>query len=229
MKWFNSSLRFLFGPASAVAIAASSAEEPGPVLPATESKAKKFSGISKIMAAIGALAIGIIFALSAFSNGESSNKITARLNCPIPGKVPENVSKAVAFKVGPTPCDYAELGDICRTLIMTEITCTWDGLELGGQTISKSLWHGQGYTEGDGSKSVVTSGYDWGVAANGDNYLSRWTETMAPELIKATWTLVSGTGSLQGITGVATIECEPPKPTDSVEECVVTGSYTLDR
>jgi len=175
----------------------------------------------------GLATLGIIFGLSAVVGTGGPETIQATLKCPIPGKHPKEISQAVPFSVGPSPCDYHVLGDICRTLIMTEITCTWEGLSLGGQRFSKSLWHGQGYTEGDGSKSVVTQGYDWGVSGAGDNYLARWTETMAPGLITANWNLVFGTGSLDGIIGEAVISCDPPKPVDTMEVCNVSGTYRL--
>lgn len=150
---------------------------------------------------------------------------TAKLSCPIPGKAAPTDVTAVAFRVGPPPPAPCT-GEACRTLILTEEHCTWDGFAIGGQAVVTSLMHGQGYIEGTGGKA---SGYDWGTVANGDSYLSRWTETLAPGGISGTWTVVLGTGSLQGLAGDATIECKPPGQTDTVEVCTVTGSYTLRR
>jgi hypothetical protein len=219
------------GPAPDVSVAASVAQVPGSESAVAESPAKgkrRLGNIPWMMAITGVLVVGASLGISAFSNSDTSNRISATLKCPIPGRNPESVSKAVAYHVGPAPCDYATMGDICRTVIMTEMTCNWEGLELGGEPVTDSLWHGQGYTEGDGVNSIVTSGYDWGVTASGDNYLSRWTEIIAPDLITAEWTIVFGTGSLQGIVGEAAIVCDPPPgPTDKIEVCSVTGSYSL--
>jgi len=176
---------------------------------------------------LGLPLLGVLMHLSIPTDTEGTGRIDATLRCPIPGKNPESVSKAVSYHVGPSPCDYATLGKICRTLVMTEITCTWEGFELGGEPVTKSLWHGQGYWEGDNSKAVVTSGYDWGTTTHGDNYLSRWTEVITAESIAANWTLVHGTGGLQGVTGNATIVCPPTKPTDTMEVCKVSGTYEL--
>ena len=152
-----------------------------------------------------------------------STPFTAKLNCPIPGRVPPTQATAVAYRVGPPPPATCS-GEACRTLIQTEEHCTWDGFSIGGQAVVASLMHGQGYVEGTGGKA---GGYDWGTLANGDSYLSRWTETLSPNGISGTWTVVLGTGRLQGLTGDATITCAPPAQTDTVELCTVTGSYTL--
>src|SRR6185295_8729799 len=112
-------------------------------------------------------------------------------------------------------------------LLMTEEPCTWTGITLAGQALTNSVMHGQGYMQGTSGR--VIGGYDWGVVANGDSYLSRWTERLdfAKGQVTATWTLVQGTGSLKGITGDAQISCKPPGPTDTVEVCTVSGAYRL--
>ena len=150
---------------------------------------------------------------------------TAKLNCPIPGKGAPTDATAVAWRVGPPPPAPC-IGEACRTLIQTQEHCTWDGFAIGGQAVVTSLMHGQGYVEGSGGSA---SGYDWGSVANGDSYLSRWTETLSASGISGTWTIAFGTGSLQGLTGDATINCKTPGQTDTVEVCTVTGSYTLRR
>jgi hypothetical protein len=148
---------------------------------------------------------------------------TAKLSCPIPGRNSETVAAAIAYRAGPRPPAPC-VGEACRTLIMTELHCTWDGFALGGQALTTSLMHGQGYMQGDAGSAT---GYDWGTLANGDSYLSRWTETLSATAITGTWTVVLGTGSLQGLTGHATIQCVPPGPTDTNESCTVTGTYSL--
>jgi hypothetical protein len=150
---------------------------------------------------------------------------SATLSCPIPGKGSQTQATAVAWRVGPPPPAPC-VGEACRTLIMTQEQCTWDGFSINGQAVTMSLMHGQGYVDGAGGSAT---GYDWGTLANGDAYLSRWTETLAPTGITGTWTIVLGTGTLQGLSGKATITCTPPGQTDTIEVCRVAGTYTLAR
>jgi hypothetical protein len=158
----------------------------------------------------------------------SSTPFTAKVSCPIPVRdKPTPTASITVWPVGPTPCDESTLGEACRLVAMTQLQCSWDGLTLGGQAVTTSMWHGQGYLQG--STGAVTTGYDWGTAANGASYLSRWTETITPEKITAKWTLVLGTGTLTGIAGQAAIDCAPPKSGDTVEVCSVTGSYSLPK
>ena len=161
----------------------------------------------------------------------SKVEISATLKCPIPGAkgVDPAVSTAATFLTAPgietmADCDTNELGPLCTTLIMTRITCTWEGMELGGQTLKDSLWHGQGYREGD--IAVAEEGYDAGLLASGDRYLSRWSEFQLPDKTIAIWILTFGTGGLTGITGQAVIEC-PPAVDTSIETCQVKGWYSL--
>jgi hypothetical protein len=160
----------------------------------------------------------------------AATPFTAKLMCPIPAaaKTPD-VAQSVVWPVGPTPCDPRVLGEACKSLVMTQEHCRWEGMTLGGQALTESLMHGQGYL--DGASGKATTGYDWGTVANGDSYLSRWTETIdfTAKKISGTWTLVLGTGTLKGITGQARIQCAMPAQTDTVEVCTVTGSYRLPR
>ena len=107
---------------------------------------------------------------------------------------------------------------------MTQENCTWEGFSINGQPIAASVMHGQGYMEGTTGKAT---GYDFGTTANGDSYLSRWDETLGPTGINGTWTVIQGTGGLQGLAGTATITCAPPARTDTAEVCTVAGTYTL--
>ena len=159
------------------------------------------------------------------SRTSGATPFRAKLSCPIPGRGAPTEATAVAWRVGPPPPAPCA-GEACRTLIMTQEHCTWDGFAIGGQAVVTSLMHGQGYMEGTGGNA---SGYDWGTVANGDSYLSRWTEALSPGGISGTWTVVFGTGSLQGLTGNATIDCTPPGQSDTVEVCNVAGAYTLPR
>lgn len=163
--------------------------------------------------------------VAALPRPSGATAFTAKLSCPIPGKGAPTEATAVAWRVGPPPPAPC-VGEACRTLIMTQEHCTWDGFAIGGQTVVASLMHGQGYIEGNGGQA---SGYDWGTVANGDSYLSRWTETLSSGGISGTWSVVLGTGGLQGLTGDATIDCKLPGQTDTVEVCTVAGSYTLRR
>lgn len=158
-------------------------------------------------------------------------EIAATLKCPIPGAkgIDPAVSTAATYLTAPgidsmADCDMAELGPLCTTLIMTRITCTWEGMQLGGQTLKQSLWHGQGFREGD--IAVAEEGYDAGLLVSGDRYLSRWSEFQLPDKTIAIWNLVFGTGGLAGITGQAVIEC-PPAEGSSIETCNVKGWYSL--
>lgn len=158
-------------------------------------------------------------------------EISATLKCPIPRApgVSPDVSTAATYLATPgidsiADCDVSELGPLCTTLIMTRITCTWEDMNLGGQAVTQSLWHGQGYREGD--IAVAENGYDSGLLASGDRYLSRWSEFQLPEKTIAIWDLVFGTGDLSGITGQAVIEC-PPAVGTSIETCSVKGWYSL--
>jgi hypothetical protein len=155
----------------------------------------------------------------------SASSFRATLSCPIPGKGNQSQATAVAWRVGPAPPAPC-VGEACRTLIMTQEQCTWDGFAINGQPVKTSVMHGQGYMEGTSGNAT---GYDWGTLANGDSYLSRWTEALGPAGITGTWTVVLGTGSLQGLAGTATITCTPPGQTDTVEACTVAGTYTLPR
>jgi hypothetical protein len=157
--------------------------------------------------------------------------ISATLKCPIPRApgVSEDVSTAATYLAGPgfkkmADCDPAELGPICTTLIMTRITCTWEDMKFGEQELSESLWHGQGYREGD--IAVAEEGYDSGLLASGDRYLARWSEFQLPGKTIAIWNPIFGTGKLAGINGQAVIEC-PPAEGSSIETCTVRGCYSL--
>ena len=156
---------------------------------------------------------------------QNGTSFSAKLNCPIPGKSSQTQATAVAWRVGPPPPAPC-VGEACRTLIMTQENCTWDGFAINGQPVTTSLMHGQGYLDATGGSAT---GYDWGTLANGDSYLSRWTETLAPTGITGTWTILLGTGTLQGLIGKATITCTPPGQTDTIEVCTVAGTYTFPR
>jgi hypothetical protein len=163
--------------------------------------------------------------------GGTRMEISATLKCPIPGAphVNPDVSTAATYLTAPgidsiADCDMSELGPMCTTLIMTRITCTWEDMDLGGQELTQSLWHGQGYREGD--IAIAEEGYDSGLLASGDRYLSRWSEFQLPEKTIAIWKLVFGTGGLSGITGQAVIEC-PPAVGTSIETCSIKGWYSL--
>jgi hypothetical protein len=166
----------------------------------------------------------------AMANG-TRMEISATLKCPIPraqGVSPE-VSTAATYLVAPgvesiNDCDLSKLGPICTTLIMTRITCTWEDMKFGDQELTQSLWHGQGYREGD--VAVAEQGYDSGQLASGDRYLSRWSEFQLPNKTIAIWSPVFGTGKLAGIAGQAVIEC-PPAEGVSIETCTVQGWYSL--
>jgi hypothetical protein len=160
-------------------------------------------------------------------------EISATLKCPIPmaKDVSKDVATAAMYLAAPgiesmKDCDPGELGPICTALIMTRITCTWENMNLGGQELTESLWHGQGYSEGE--IAVAEEGYDSGLLASGDRYLSRWSEFMLPGKTIAVWRLVFGTGSLAGIAGQAIVEC-PPSGGASVETCTVKGWYSLPK
>ena len=156
--------------------------------------------------------------------------IDATVYCPVPtGKSPD--ADMAQFQVGPKDCKAEELGPICRILIMTQLKCTWDRLELGGQVVKSSVWHGQGYSEG--SFAVANEGYDTGQLPSGDYYLSRWSEFMLPGEIVAIWAPVFGTGGLSGIAGQATVNCDAPAKVQTddgekiLEKCSVKGWYSL--
>ena len=151
--------------------------------------------------------------------------MSGTLMCPIPSRNPAGTS--TVYPVGPQPCDVATLGEACRFAVLTQEHCTWTGITLGGQPLTSSVMHGQGYLQGEIGR--VASGYDWGTLPNGDSYLARWNEQLDLQSgkVSATWTLVLGTGTLKGITGQAKFACATPAPTDLVETCTVTGSYSL--
>jgi hypothetical protein len=157
-------------------------------------------------------------------------EISATLTCPIPGLADEKVATASVYLAAPgfdriEDCDLNELGPICRTLIMTRITCTWENMKLGDQELTESLWHGQGYREG--AIAIAEEGYDSGLLPSGDRYLSRWSEFQLPDKTIAVWTPVFGTGNLAGITGKAVIECPPAPKGSPTETCSVKGCYSL--
>lgn len=160
----------------------------------------------------------------------SKHTISATLSCPIPGAngVSPDVSTATVYLAAPgietiDECDLASLGPICSSLIMTNITCTWENMALGNQILTESLWHGQGFKQGD--IAIAEEGYDSGILPNGARYLSRWSEFQLPGKTTAVWTLEFGTEELAGITGQATIECPPSS--GSIEVCSVNGWYSL--
>jgi len=196
---------------------------------------RKLSGSYMMMGMLGAIVVAGGVGISTLSNSDDSNKISATLKCPIPNsnenlQTPDAQTKTYFVMGSPcSPESAGTRGEFCRALIMTQLTCTWEGFELGGQVISKSLMHGQGYMEGDYSKASVDNGYDWGQTAAGDQYLARWIETMSPTSITGTWTLTQGSGALEGISGEAFITCEVPKAGDIVEVCQATGSYSLPK
>ena len=161
----------------------------------------------------------------------TKTEVSATVRCPIPRApgVSPDVSQAATYLVAPgiesiSDCDTGELGPICTTVIMTQITCTWEDLVLGDQEVTQSLWHGQGYREGD--IAVAEQGYDSGLLASGDRYLSRWSEFQLPDKTIAIWNLVFGTGKLAGISGQLVIEC-PPAEGASIETCSAQGWYSL--
>lgn len=197
--------------------------------------------MTKLNTAMGTLSVLLLCACMngeapAADETESGNikgTIAATLKCPIPMAkgISPDVSTATVYPTAPgienmTECDMQELGPLCTSLIMTRITCTWENMTLGGQELTESLWHGQGYREG--TIAVAEEGYDSGILPSGDRYLSRWSEFQLPDKTIAVWRLVFGTGKLAGITGQAVIEC-PPAEGVSIETCTVEGWYSLPK
>lgn len=146
-------------------------------------------------------------------------QFTARLICPL-GDPTRN--KATTVDVGDE-----SLGSAGVRLSLAQNLCSWEGFQIGGQVVYESLMSGIGPSFSDGTWSA--EGYDFGSVANGDHYLARWTEKGDAKVVRGTWKLVMGTGSLEGITGEATFEEPAPKPGDTSLIATVTGWYVLPR
>lgn len=144
-------------------------------------------------------------------------QFSARLICPL-GDPLKN--RSMQLKV-----DDGSMGKESITLTIAQNVCTWEGFRINGQDVIHSVMTGVGPASPDGTWSA--EGYDFGTIANGDHYLARWQEQGDPKIIKGTWKLLSGTGSLKGITGEATFEEPAPKAGDTEVISTVRGWYQL--
>jgi hypothetical protein len=121
--------------------------------------------------------------------------------------------------------DDGTLGAAGVTLAMAQNICTWEGFQINGLNVTESLMTGVGPSFPDGTWTA--QGYDFGFLVNGDHYLAQWTEKGDDRIIRGTWKLIRGTGSITGITGEATFEEPAPQPGDRRVVARVTGWYLL--
>ena len=141
-------------------------------------------------------------------------KFSARLTCPL-GDPVRNRETRLGVALAPAGV----------TLSLAQNICTWEGFQINGQDVTESLMTGVGPFFTDGTWSA--QGYDFGVLANGDHYVAQWNEQGDPKVVRGTWKLIRGTGSLQGITGEGTFEEPAPKPGDTSVVATLTGWYLL--
>jgi hypothetical protein len=142
---------------------------------------------------------------------------SATLICPIGDPERNRISK---FQV-----DNGELGSDGVSLVLAQNVCTWEGFQINGVDVTGSVMTGFGPSYQNGLWSA--EGYDFGLLANGDRYLAKWSEKGDRTGVRGSWKLLMGTGSIAGITGEATFEERAPQPGDTSVRATVTGWYIL--
>ena len=116
-----------------------------------------------------------------------------------------------------------------HAFVVVKVKCTWTKpLELAG--VQTKTGEDTAFSEVDGAKSR-DSGYDVTTMANGDKFFVRFSGTSmtdkngVPQTQSGTWSFVSGTGKLKGITGKGTF-----KGKGAADESVTTeveGEYQI--
>jgi hypothetical protein len=142
----------------------------------------------------------------------------ATLTCPIVGPGSQGNSFAIA-------------GGACATLAPNSLTilqhqCTWKGLEFNGVPVVNSVFTGIG----DFINGVINAnGYDCGKLSDGSGaYTARWEETASAAAgWVGFWRIISGSGSLEGLSGLAAFTEEMPKPGAKVAVAILRGWYVL--
>ncbi len=117
-------------------------------------------------------------------------------------------------KAGPITKKSVDLGPDGQSLLINQQTCTWTGFKIGGVDVKKSLMTAVATI--DATKKVSgAKGYDWGTLANGDHFYAEWEETALHSgngiSDYGIWRIVSGTGTLKGLSGTAVYICPIPK------------------
>jgi len=143
---------------------------------------------------------------------------TATLICPI-GSNPDSTSISFSVDGG-----EVQTPPSVPVLIIKQNFCQWEGFQIGGIEVGKSVMTGIGKND----KGIITAtGYDWSELANGDHYLAQWQESANAVGWAGYWQIITGTGSLQGLTGIATFKELPAEPGASVIRATVEGWYSL--
>ena len=110
------------------------------------------------------------------------------------------------------------------TLMIKQMECKWEGFAIAGVSVVKSLMTAIGTCE---NGRIVANGYDWTELANGDHLLAQWQEVLNPLVWIGIWEIVSGTGKLQGIHGIASFQEIPPPAGATTLKATVSGWYRL--
>jgi hypothetical protein len=116
-----------------------------------------------------------------------------------------------------------------HAFVVVKVKCTWTKpLDLAG--VQSKTGEDTGFSEVDGVKSRDT-GYDVTTMSNGDKFFVRFSGTSTtdksgvPQSATGTWSFVSGTGKLKGITGKGTFKGKGAADGSATTE--VEGEYLI--